>query len=65
MPIMFVNGDNDALSNIVTARATAESMKTDSLDVTFVEVKDGVHGNAWIISTGKIFDFFAAHSKKK
>ena len=63
IPAFVVHGDADPTVNVAGSRAMVAAMKALSVDVKYVEVPGGNHGNVVEPNLAGMFDFFDAHTK--
>ena len=63
VPEYVVHGDADPTVNVAGSRAMVAAMKAAGVDVKYVEVPGGNHGNVVEPNLAGMFDFFDAHRK--
>ena len=63
IPEYVVHGDADPTVNVAGSRAMVAAMKTLGVDVKYVEVPGGNHGNVVEPNLPGMFDFFDAHKR--
>ena len=63
VPEYVVHGDADPTVNVAGSRAMVAAMKAQGVDVKYVEVPGGNHGNVVEPNLAGMFDFFDAHRK--
>jgi len=65
IPEFVVHGDADPTVNVAGSRAMVAAMKALNVDVKYIEVPGGNHGNVVEPNLAGMFDFFDAHPRKK
>ena len=63
VPEFVVHGDADPTVNVAGSRAMVAAMKAHGVDVQYIEVPGGNHGNVVEPNLPGMFDFFDAHRK--
>ncbi len=63
LPEYVVHGDADPTVNVAGSRTMVAAMKTAGVDVKYVEVPGGNHGNVVEPNLPGMFDFFDAHRR--
>jgi acetyl esterase/lipase len=63
IPEIVVHGDNDPTVNVSGSRTMVEKMKALGVEVKYIEVPGGNHGNVVAPNIGAVLDFFDAHKK--
>ncbi len=63
IPQFVVHGDADPTVNVRGSRSMVEAMKTNGVDVTYIEVPGGNHSNVVEPNFEKMIQFFSAHPK--
>lgn len=63
IPEIVVHGDADDIVPVTGTRAMVAEMKKLGVEVKYIEVPGGNHGNVAATNMAAIFDFFAAHRK--
>ena len=63
IPEFVVHGDADPTVNVAGSRTMVAAMKPLDVDVTYIEVPGGNHGNVVEPNFAGMFQFFDAHKK--
>ena len=63
LPMMYTNGEKDALVSVEGARKMIAYLKEKGFDVPYNEIKDGTHDMAMWEALPTIFDFFDKHKR--
>ena len=63
IPEFVVHGDADPTVNVAGSRAMVAAMKALNVDVKYIEVPGGNHGNVVEPNFAAMFDFFDAHKR--
>jgi dipeptidyl aminopeptidase/acylaminoacyl peptidase len=63
IPQVVVHGDADPTVNVQGSRTMVAEMKRLGVDVEYIEVPGGKHGDVAAPNFPAIFDFFDAHRK--
>lgn len=63
LPVILVQGDDDKLVPVATARRWAEQMKKLGMTHEYIEVPGGDHINVAFTNMPKIFEFFNKHTR--
>lgn len=64
LPIIYIQGDNDRLCPVSTARRWVEQMKKHEMTIEYIEVPGGDHVNVAAPNLPKMFEFFEKHRRK-
>ena len=64
IPVILVQGDQDRLVPVESARRWAEQMKKHEMTYEYIEVAGGNHVDVAMKNMERIFDFFAKHQRK-
>ncbi len=64
IPEIVVHGDNDLTVNVSGSRTMVEKMKELGVEVKYIEVPGGTHGNVVAPNLGAVLEFFDAHKRK-
>jgi poly(3-hydroxybutyrate) depolymerase len=65
IPVILVQGDEDKLVPVASARRWAEQMKEFGMTYEYIEVAGGNHVDVAFQNLPKIFDFFDKHRRKE
>ncbi|MEO8619689.1 MAG: PHB depolymerase family esterase [bacterium] len=65
IPEFVVHGDADPTVNVAGSRAMVAAMKAAGVEVKYIEVPGGNHGNVVEPNLAGMFDFFDKHPKKR
>jgi dipeptidyl aminopeptidase/acylaminoacyl peptidase len=63
LPQIVVHGDADPTVNVQGSRTMVAEMRRLGVDVEYIEVPGGNHGNVVAPNFPAMFDFFDAHQK--
>lgn len=64
LPVILIQGDNDRLCPVGTARRWVEQMKKNEMTYEYVEVPGGDHVGVAAPNLPKMFEFFEKHKRK-
>ncbi|MBY0514139.1 MAG: prolyl oligopeptidase family serine peptidase [Gemmataceae bacterium] len=64
LPVILIQGDNDRLCPVSTARRWVDEMRKNEMTVEYVEVAGGDHGSVAAPNLPKMFEFFDKHPRK-
>ena len=56
-----LHGENDTMASMEAMKETADGIKEQGVDATFIVVPGAGHGTAWYVALPETFDFFDKH----